>query len=172
MTPKLTCKTDGAQHTPPVIPGNAGDLLSMLLADTPAAFPEILTYKQSQDVMRVDTRLKTGMTNRRRMPKIWINPMRPLFIRFDLPTPNFFRCTTCPLPLPTTRIRYPGGWLGGGAGRPGNSTKTFLTTATQKPCRRAATPILRLTLTPGNHMWAVGHAAPTQRAYSGRNTHD
>ncbi len=48
------------RHTPAVIPGNAGDLLSMPLADSPAILPDIQTSKLSQDDARVDTRLFGG----------------------------------------------------------------------------------------------------------------
>ncbi len=104
MTPKLTCKTDVAAHSPPVIPGNAGDPLSMPLAETLAAFSDILTCTQSQDDKRVDTRLTTGMTNRGSLAETWMNPMRPLFIHFDLPAPP----AQPPQGYPVT-----GGWAGG-----------------------------------------------------------
>ena len=107
MTPKLTCKTDVAAHSPPVIPGNAGDPLSMPLAETLAAFSDILTCTQSQDDKRVDTRLTTGMTNRGSLAETWMNPMRPLFIHFDLPAPP-----AQPPKGTLSRVVGPGEWEG------------------------------------------------------------
>ena len=110
MTPEIAIETDRIPHISPVIPGNAGDPLPIPLVETRATFHDILTCTRSQDAMRVDTRLKTGMTNTGPAVETGMNPMRP----------SLNDASPAHSPFPTTRSRVPLGWLGRGSGRPGH----------------------------------------------------